>query len=67
MCSWYKFLENIISDFEDKEYIFNQIAEMNIKTIANKLDMSYDSYFNHKMCALERKLNAMINKNKKIE
>ena len=37
---------------------------MNIIAIASKLDMSYDFYIKHKMCALEWKLNAMINKNK---
>ena len=40
MCYWYKFLENVISDFQDKGYNSNQIAEMIIITIANKLDMS---------------------------
>ena len=64
MFSWYKFLENIISDFKNKGYNFNQIAEMNILTIANKLDMLYDFYIKHSMCAVEWKLIAMINKNK---
>ena len=40
MCYWYKVLEKVIRDFKDKGYIFNHIAEMNIITIATKLDMS---------------------------
>ena len=37
---------------------------MIIKTIDNKLDMSYDLYIRHHMHAYEWKLNALINKNK---
>ena len=37
---------------------------MHIITIANKLHMSYDFYIKHDICALEWKLNAMINRNK---
>ena len=66
MCSWYKFLENVISKFKDKGYNLNHIAEMNIITIANKLDMSYDFNIKQNMCALEWKLNAMITKNKNL-
>ena len=58
------FSEKIISDFKDKGYTFNHIAEMHIIPIANELDMSYDFYIKHNMCALEWKLNAMINKAK---
>ena len=39
---WSNFLEKVISDLKGKGYNFNHIAEMNIITIANKLDMSYD-------------------------
>ena len=39
---------------------------MNIRTIANKLDMSYDFYIKHNMLAVELKLNAMINKNESL-
>ena len=38
MCSWYKYLGNVISDFKDKGYEVNHIAEMNIIKFANKLD-----------------------------
>ena len=38
---------------------------MNIIRVSNRLDMSYDFYIKRSMCALE-KLNAMINKNKKL-
>ena len=32
---------------------------MNIKTIANKMDMSDNFYFKHNMQAVEKKLNAI--------
>ena len=35
-------------------------------TIANKLDMTYDFYFKQNMCALERKLIAIYNKDKSL-
>ena len=61
-----KFSESVVSDFKDKRYYFYHIAEMNIITIANNLDMSYDFYVKHNMCAPEDKLNALINQNKKL-
>ena len=64
--SWKSFLMKVIDDFKDKGYIFNHIAEMHIITIAIKLDMSYDFYIKHNMCALEWKLNAMVYKNKSL-
>ena len=64
--SWSKFLEKVIGDFKDKGYTFNHIAEMHIITIAKKLDKTYDFYIKHNMCALEWKLNAMINKDKSL-
>ena len=39
---------------------------MNIITISNKMDMTYDFYIKHNMHAMEWKLNAMINKNKSL-
>ena len=39
---------------------------MNIITISNKMDMSYDFYIKHNIHMIEWKLNAMINKNKKL-
>ena len=39
---------------------------MDIITLAHKRDMTYDFYLKHNMPALERKLNAMINKDKKL-
>ena len=66
MCSRYNFLKNVINDFRDKVYNFNHIAEMNIITIANKLDMSYDYNIKHKIHAVEWKLKAMINENENL-
>ena len=39
---------------------------MNIIRIANKMDILYDFYIKHIMHAVEWKLNAMINENKKL-
>ena len=64
--SWSNFSEKRISDFKDKGYTFNHIAEMLIITIAIKLDMTHDFHPNHIMCALEWKLNAMINRDKNL-
>ena len=66
MVFWKTFLMKVIDDFKDKGYIFGHIAEMHIILIASKMDMSYDFYMKHNMCALEWKLNAMINKNKSL-
>ena len=50
----------------EEGYLFNQIAEMNIITLAHKRDMTYDFYLKHNIPALERKLNAMTNKDKTL-
>ena len=39
---------------------------MNVITIANKMDMSYNFYIRQNMHAVEGRLNAMINKNKSL-
>ena len=62
MVSWKNFFEKAIDDIKNKGYNFNHIEEMSIITIAIKMDISYDFYIKHNMCALEWKLNAMINK-----
>ena len=66
MISWSIFLEKIFSDFKDKGYSLNHIAEMHIIAIANELEKTYDFDIKHSMCALEWKLNAMINKIKNL-
>ena len=66
MISWKKYLENVIDDFKDEGYNFNHIEKMNIITISNKMDMTYDFYNKHFMHAVERKSNAMVNKNKSL-
>ena len=40
ICSSLNFLEKVIDDFKINGYKFNHIAEMNIITIASKMDMS---------------------------
>ena len=39
---------------------------MQIITIASKMDMTYDFFIKHNICAQDRKLNAMITKNKSL-
>ena len=45
---------------------FSHIAEMDIITLANKRDMTYDFYLKNNMSAFEWKLNSKINKDKNI-
>ena len=66
MTSWSSFLVKVFDDFKIKEHNFNHLAEMNIITIANKLDMSYGFYNRHDMQAVKWKLNALINRNKSL-
>ena len=40
---------------------------MKIKTVAEKMDISYVFYMMHNVCAVEWKLNAMVNKNKSLK
>ena len=66
MISWRIFLKKVIDDFKDKGSTFNHIAEMHIITIAHKRDMTFGFYIKHNMCALEWKINEVINKNKNL-
>ena len=66
MISWSNFLKKVISDFKVKGYNFNHRAEMLSIAIVTKMDISYDFYIKHNMHAVELKLNAVINKNKKL-
>ena len=59
-------MKKVSSDFEDKKYKFNHISEMNIITLAEKMDMSFDLCIKHNMISNERKLNVLINKNKSL-
>ena len=66
MISWKMFLETVIDDFKKKLHFFSHIPEIHIITKTNKKDMSYFFYIKHSMCALEWRLNAMINKDKSL-
>ena len=59
-------LKDVINEYNNKGYTFNRKVELNVITKAHKRDMTYDFYIKHNMCALEWKLNAMINKNKNL-
>ena len=49
-----------------EECDFSHITEMNIITLANKRDMTYDFDLKHNMTAFEWKLNSKINKYKNL-
>ena len=66
MFSWKSSLEDVINEYINKGYTLNRIDELNIITIADKMDMSYDFYIKHNMHAVEWKLISMINKDKTI-
>ena len=63
-CSNY--LREAINNLKEEGYHFNHIAEMDIITLAHKCDKTYDFYLKHNMPTFERKLNAMINKDKNL-
>ena len=64
--SWSNYLREAIDSLKTEGYDFNQIAEMDIITLAHKRDMTYDVYLKHNMSAFEWKLNGMVNKNKTL-
>ena len=66
MISWKKNLQNVIDNFKDKRYKLNHIEKMNVRTIYNKMDMTYEFYKKHNMHAVERKIIAMINNHKSL-
>ena len=63
---WSNYLREAIDNLKEEGSVFNQIAEMDIITLAHKRDMTYDFYLKHKMPAFEWKLNAVINKDKSL-
>jgi len=60
---WKKFLRNALQDFINKVYKFSHISNMNIITINNKMNMTYEQYITLPMQAVEIKLNMIIAKN----
>ena len=54
MISLSNLLTKVNNDFENRRYNFNHKTEMNLLTIANKLDMSQDLCIRHNMHAVER-------------
>ena len=59
-------MRGAINNIKLEGYHFNHLAEMDIITLAHKRDMTYDFFLKHNMPAFERKLNAMINKDKNL-
>ena len=66
MVSWKKYQDNVIDEYKNKRCNFKSIEEMNIISLSNKRDMTYDFYIKHNKHMIEWKLNAMINKNKSL-
>ena len=64
--SWSNYLKEAIDSLKAEGYDSDQLAEMDIITLAHKHDMTYDFYLKHNMSAFEWKLNAMINKKKNL-
>ena len=64
--SWSNYLRDVITNLKEEGYDFSHLAEMDIITLAHKRDMTYDFYLKYNMSAFERKLNAMINKDKNL-
>ena len=63
---WPNVVEEVMDDYKYKGYTFDRIDELNIITIADKMDMSYDFYFKHNIHAVDLKLISMINKDKTL-
>ena len=59
--SWSNYIREAIEGYD-----FSHIAEMDIITLANKLDMTYDFYLKTNMSAFEWKMNSEINKGKNL-
>ena len=55
MFSWNIFLEDVINDYNNKGYTFDGIDELNIVTIADKMDMSLDFCNKNPMQVIEIK------------
>ena len=64
--SWSIYLREAIDRLKKEGYHFDHIAEMDNITPSHKRDMTYDFFLKHNMPAFERKLNAVINKEKNL-
>ena len=66
MFFWQNFFDKVTDSFKTKRYIHNHIEEMNIITVANKIDTSYDFHIKQNMHDREWKLFSMVKKKQKI-
>ena len=64
--SWSNYLRDAIDNLKKEGYHFNHLAGMDIITLAHKRDMTYDFCLKLNMPTFERKLNAMIKKDKNL-
>ena len=64
---WFKqFLENVIGYFKNEGYEFDCIEEVDIITIVDKRDRTYQFYMKHNMCSLEWLINKNLDKDKTL-
>ena len=61
---WKEFLNGIISSFSNIGHEFDYIGEMNINTIVDNRDRTYDFYIKHNMHAVEWAIKIRLIKNK---
>ena len=62
-----KYLIYYIDNFIDKGHEFSHFDEMNIRTVNDKMYMTYDDYIKHPMPAVELKLNMILSKNHNLK
>ena len=63
VCDWKGFLNNVISDFNDKGYVYSHTSKMFIITHNHRKDLTYSFYMSLPMCAVERRINILLHKN----
>ena len=66
MVSWKVFAETIFNNFENEEFDFSHISQMNITVIAYKMDMIFDFYMQHNMHMIEWQLDKLFKKDKSL-
>ena len=59
------FVEKVIYNFKNEGYDFSHLSQINILIVCKKRDLTHEFYMKHNMPAVEWKLNAMINREKK--
>ena len=66
MVSWKIFVETVINNYKKEGFDYSHISQMNITTIAIKMDMTYDFYMKHQMHMIAWQINKLISKDKNL-